>query len=279
MMTDCVLLAALALNAFLLDPTAGPVRSAQDPPAVSAFIAPPDVAAPPATAEKTASGLASRVIKPGTGTDHPKPEDVVIVQYTGWTSAGKLFQTTASAKAPAMMPLSKALPGWREGVPLMVKGEKRRFWMPESLAYAGRKGSPAGMLVFDIELVDIVAAPTTPPDVDKAPADAEKRPSGLISKVIRPGTGTAHPKEGGTVTVHYSGWTTNGKMFDSSVLRGEPITFSLEDSVIAGWAEGIRLMVVGEKRRFWIPEWLAYKSVPGKPDGTLVFDIELVAIK
>jgi peptidylprolyl isomerase len=80
--------------------------------------------------------------------------------------------------------------------------------------------------------------------------------------------------------VHYTGWTTDGKMFDSSVARGEPATFPL-NGVIKGWTEGVQLMVVGEKRRFWIPGNLAYDNSPrpGAPKGMLVFDVELLAIK
>jgi peptidylprolyl isomerase len=78
------------------------------------------------------------------------------------------------------------------------------------------------------------------------------------------------------VTVHYTGWTTDGKMFDSSVARGEPATFRL-DQVIPGWTEGLQMMVEGEKRRFWIPARLAYEGQAG-PQGMLVFDIELIRI-
>ena len=80
--------------------------------------------------------------------------------------------------------------------------------------------------------------------------------------------------------MHYSGWTTNGRMFDSSVVRGEPATFGL-DEVIPGWTEGLQMMVEGEKRRFWIPGKLAYgdtPSRPGAPAGLLVFDVELIRI-
>ena len=79
------------------------------------------------------------------------------------------------------------------------------------------------------------------------------------------------------MTVHYTGWTTDGKMFDSSVTRGEPATFPL-DEVIAGWTEGVQLMVEGEKTRFWIPENLAYKGQQ-PPFGMLVFDVELLKIR
>src|SRR6185503_1993784 len=113
-----------------------------------------------------------------------------------------------------------------------------------------------------------------PPDVAAAPADASKTASGLASKVLTKGTGTAHPRANDEVTVHYTGWTTDGKMFDSSVARGEPTSFPL-NRVIAGWTEGVQLMVVGEKRRFWIPERLAYKG-QGPVNGDLVFDVELI---
>jgi peptidylprolyl isomerase len=118
----------------------------------------------------------------------------------------------------------------------------------------------------------------TPPDVAAAPADATTTKSGLAYKVLRPGTGIVHPRRRSTVSVHYTGWTTDGLMFDSSVLRGIPAEFSLE-AVIAGWTEGVQLMVQGEKTRFWIPSNLAYGNAKGKPQGMLVFDIELLDIK
>jgi peptidylprolyl isomerase len=118
---------------------------------------------------------------------------------------------------------------------------------------------------------------TAPSDVAAPPADAVKTSSGLASKVITPGTGKIHPTKTDRVTVHYTGWTTDGKMFDSSVPRREPATFPL-DRVIAGWTEGLQLMVVGETRRLWIPESLAYKG-EHEPKGMLVFDVELLNIQ
>jgi FKBP-type peptidyl-prolyl cis-trans isomerase len=116
-----------------------------------------------------------------------------------------------------------------------------------------------------------------PPDVAAAPADAQRTPSNIATKVLRPGTGSRHPRPNSQVMVHYTGWTTDGKTFDSSVTKGEPITFGL-DQVIPGWTEGVQMMVEGEKRRFWIPARLAYEGTPGRPQGTLVFDIELIRI-
>jgi peptidylprolyl isomerase len=117
-----------------------------------------------------------------------------------------------------------------------------------------------------------------PADVAAPPADAVKTSSGLASKVLTAGTGTRHPRANSRVTVNYTGWTTDGKMFDSSVVRGEPATFGL-DQVIPGWTEGVQMMVEGEKRRFWIPEDLAYGGRPAAPQGMLVFDVELIRIE
>ena len=116
-----------------------------------------------------------------------------------------------------------------------------------------------------------------PPDVAAPPADAIRTPSNLAYKVLQPGTGTRHPRPNSTVTVHYTGWTTDGVTFDSSVTRGQPATFSLAQ-VIPGWTEGVQMMVEGEKRRLWIPSSLAYNGQPGMPQGMLVFDIELIRI-
>ena len=244
-------------------------------PKVSAATPPPDVAAPPADAAKTASGLASKVITPGTGKTHPSAADFVTVHYTGWKTDGSMFDSSVLRGKPATFPLNRVIAGWTEGVQLMVEGEKRRFWIPEALAYKGQR-EPKGMLVFDVELISI-ASVSAPADVKAAPADAKKTPSGLAYKVVKPGTGTRHPSASSIVTVHYTGWTTDGKMFDSSVARGMPATFGLGD-VIKGWTEGVQLMVQGEKARFWIPQDLAYKG-QSPPYGMLVFDIELLDIK
>jgi peptidylprolyl isomerase len=235
---------------------------------------PPDVAAAPADAAKTPTGLASKIITPGTGKTHPGKTDIVTVHYTGWTTDGKMFDSSVLRGKPSSFPLDRVIAGWTEGVQLMVEGEKRRFWIPEALAYKGQR-EPKGMLVFDVELMSILG---TPADVKAAPSDAKRTPSGLAYKVLKPGNGGKHPTANNTVTVNYSGWTTDGKMFDSSIPKGAPISFPL-DGVIKGWTEGVQLMTVGEKTRFWIPDTLAYKDQPGRPQGTLVFDIELLEVK
>jgi FKBP-type peptidyl-prolyl cis-trans isomerase len=257
-----------------------PVMAAvQGPPPPAPIPPPSDVAAPPKDAATLPSGLASRVLQPGTGAAKPGPTDMVTVHYTGWTTDGKMFDSSIARNAPNTFPLDRVIKGWGEGVQLMTVGEKRRLWIPEVLAYKGQAGRPAGMLVFDIELIEFMAPPTVPPpDVAAVPDDAKRTPSGLAYKVIKAGTGTEHPKKSSRVTVHYSGWQINGKLFDSSVMRGSPATFGLGD-VIEGWTEGVQLMVAGEKMRFWIPERLAYKGQSGVPSGMLVFDIELISYR
>ncbi len=354
---------------------------------------PADVAAAPADAVKTKTGLASKVLNAGTGDKKPTAADTVTVHYSGWTTDGKMFDSSVKRGEPASFPLGQVIAGWTEGLQLMVVGEKRRFWIPEELAYGpvvAGSGRPGGMLCFDVELLGIKEAPKPPADTKKtaggiaykitkegagekpaadqvitfhftaktmegevvqdsrkeaspptvpmdklpkelsevfadmkvgeqrtcwlpepqapggfivadielvaskaapappevpkdvaaAPADAVKTASGIAHKLLTEGKGKDKPKATDTVKVHYSGWTTDGKMFDSSITRGEPASFAL-DGVIKGWTEGVQLMVVGEKRRFWIPEGLAYgPAVPGsgRPGGMLVFDIELLEI-
>jgi len=236
---------------------------------------PSDVAAPPADAVKTASGLATKVITPGTGSSHPTKDDLVTIDYTGWTTDGKMFDSSIARGKPSTFGVSRVIAGFSEGLQLMVPGEKRRLWVPEALAYKGADGKPKGTLVFDVQLIDMPNRP--PADVKAPPADAKKTPSGLAYKVLREGVGGRHPKGSSDVTVNYTGWTTDGKMFDSSIVRGQPATFGVS-GVIPGWTEGLQLMVEGEKMRFWIPEKLAYKG-QSPPYGMLVFDVELIKIQ
>src|SRR5882724_1067665 len=269
--------------------SAAPVASAAPPappapPEPAGIPAPPDVAAAPADAKVTASGLATKVLTPGKGKDHPGASDRVKVDYTGWTTDGKMFDSSVARGQPTTFGVGEVIPGWTEALKLMVAGEKRRLWIPAKLAYGEHPqmgGAPSGNLVFDVSLIDIVSPPKTPDDVKAAPASAKKTASGLAYRVLTPGTGKVHPTATSRVTVHYSGWTTDGKMFDSSVARGEPATFPL-NGVVKGWTEGVQLMVVGEKTRFWIPADLAYGDKPqrpGAPSGELVFDIELLNIQ
>ncbi len=246
--------------------------------------APSDVAAPPKSATRTASGLAYKVLQSGGGVRHPKATDKVRVHYSGWTTDGEMFDSSVKRGKPATFPLNRVIKGWTEGLQLMVEGEKARFWIPARLAYgeSPRSGAPKGMLVFDVELLEIVRAPkapSAPADVAAPPRGATFTKSGLAYRVLSRGSSERRPGPTDKVTVHYSGWTTDGVMFDSSVKRGEPATFPL-NRVIKGWTEGLQLMSPKDRFRFWIPARLAYGESPrqGAPKGMLVFDVELIQI-
>jgi peptidylprolyl isomerase len=287
--TAVLFMAAIAIASCKKEPPkpAPPPPAAKAPEEPKGIPAPPDVTAAPADAEKSASGLASKVLKRGSGTEHPGPEDAVMVDYTGWMTDGKMFESSVTRGGYGEFPLNQVMKGWTEGLQLMVAGEKRRFWIPANLAYGNtprRPGGPFGTLVFDVELRGIKKAPPAPPvpkDVAGPPKDAKKTASGLAYKVLTKGKGKVHPNANSIVKVHYSGWTTDGKRFDSSVVRGQPSEFRL-GGVIPGWTEGLQLMVEGEKTRLWIPGQLGYGDQPGpagRPYGMLVFDIELLEIK
>ncbi len=267
---------AACLSALAISGTITTMAEAQD------IKAPENVAAAPATAETTTSGLTSILLQEGKGTEKPGASDKVTVHYTGWTTDGKMFDSSVARGTPASFGLNQVIKGWTEGLQLMVEGEKRRFWIPAELAYGENPGGgrPGGLLCFDIELLSFVSAPKAPADVAAAPANAEKTESGLASVLLSKGKGGEKPIDRSVVTVHYSGWTTDGNLFDSSVVRDTPATFPL-NRVIPGWTEGLQLMEIEEKRRFWIPADLAYGNdgPPGAPKGTLCFDVQLLSFE
>jgi peptidylprolyl isomerase len=263
---------------------------------------PADLARPPA-APKSPKGVAYRVLKPGKG---PKcgPTDVVRAKYTGWTADGRIFETWVTRGEPMDIAVNGTMAGFSDVLPLLSIGDTARLWVPEQLAYQGAPGKPQGPLVYDLELVEIRApekadphgahgdddghghgdvakpqpVPPAPPDVAAPPKDAKKTALGVFYKVQSAGKGGPKPTPTDRVKVHYTGWSTTGESFDSSFKRGKPAEFALT-GVIAGWTDGLQVMSVGDKVRFWIPEEHAYKGSPGKPQGMLVFDIELLEIK
>ncbi len=242
---------------------------------------PADVAAPSADAKKTKLGVSYKVLSSGKGGDKPRAWDKVEVNYSGWTTDGKMFDSSVARGNPAQFAVNGVIPGWTDVLQQMGVGDKWLVWIPEEHAYAGQPGRPPGMLVFEVELLKVTKMPEppkAPKDVAAPPKNAKKTDKGVSYKVLEQGKGGPKPKTSDTVEVHYTGWTTDGKMFDSSVTRGKTTSFPLT-RVIPGWTDGLQVMSVGDKTRFWIPEELAYKGRPGKPAGMLVFDVELVSIK
>ena len=159
----------------------------------------------------------------------------------------------------------------------MVRGEKRRLWIPEALAYKGQRDGPKGMLVFDVDARSSMPN-RAPSDVKAPPGRREEngeRPR--LQSASRPDTGA--PASEGEQPGHGALHRLDDRRQDVRQLgrRGEPTTFPL-DGVITGWTEGVALMVEGEKTRFWIPEKLAYDGKQA-PYGMLVFDVELIKIE
>ena len=114
-------------------------------------------------------------------------------------------------------------------------------------------------------------------------APVQRTALGLAYCILHEGPPGTVPGAEDTVRVHYTGWTIDGEMFDSSIERGEPIEFPL-NGVIRGWTEGLRLMTPGDKARLWIPGNLAYghreagEAAGSPPKGTLIFDVELIDV-
>ena len=240
--------------------------------------APPDVAAAPADATLLSSGLAYKLLASSGSDDKPNAWDRVRIYYTGWTTAGVTFESSGH-KRPAVFDVSHVMPGWREALQRLAAGDRARVWIPEALAYQGRAGQPQGSVVFDLELVSIERRPAPPeaPAQLAAPQDAKQTQSGLSYRVLKHGTGKTKPTRHDRVAVHYSAWTSDGRLFDSSIVKGQAATVPVS-RVIPGWAEGLQLMVEGDKALFWIPEKLAYAGRDGAPRGQLLYEVELLQI-
>jgi FKBP-type peptidyl-prolyl cis-trans isomerase len=245
-------------------------------------IAPPaDLTAPPADAIKTPAKrdptqmLLSKTIAPGTGDAHPGPTNIVTAHYTAWESDGTTIDDSRARGNPATWMPGQLMEGLSTGIQLMTAGETRRLWIPQSMCHEWAVGTQ----VYDIELLTIAPPPPWPErgELGNPTADATRTSSGLAFKVLRPGTGTDHPKPTSTVTIHYTEWTTSGgSIYDDSVARQEPLDVDV-DRVMPGLAEALQRMVVGEKTRVWMPANLAYPEP--MPRAALLFDIELLAIQ
>lgn len=237
----------------------------------------------------TETGLQLIETEAGEG-DSPQAGDIVAVHYTGMLLDGSVFDSSLTRGEPIEFRLGKGqvIAGWDEGIAMLKAGSKARLVIPSELGY-GERGSgsipPNSTLVFDVELVSFTPGPPGAPDAPQAVEadDFIETDTGLQYYDIEDGEGEA-ATAGQRVTVHYTGWLTDGVMFDSSLERGEPIDLVLgAGQVIPGWEEGVAGMQVGCKRQLVIPAALAYgeRGAGGviPPDATLVFELELLKLE
>jgi peptidylprolyl isomerase len=213
--------------------------------------------------------------------------DNAYVRYTGFLPDGSIFDSSykRGEQVRITVGINQVIKGWDMGLMYMRKGSKIKLLIPSKLAY-GKEGyktivPPNSDIILDVEMVDLI-----PPEPvikwDITNKKVIETASGLKYVVFNPGEGDLVVDEN-VVEVHYSGYFTNGKLFDSSKKRFEPIKFPVgANAVIDGWDEGLKLMRKGAKFQLIIPSYLGYgkdgapPQIP--PDADLIFDIELIDI-
>jgi len=223
------------------------------------------------------------ILKAGAGKEgRPESNDCVKVHYTGWKRDGSFLASTRLRGEPESECLQAMFAGVADALKTMVVGEQRRLWVPADLTYKmdePDEPTPRADVTFDVELLEIHKAPPTPREL-RAPRSARKRPSGLAVQVLHKGQGTRYPAPGSRVILHFSGWTADGRLIESSVMAGQPATYELE-GVLPGCREALQGMVVGDKVRLWIPAALAFGEKPrrGQPRGAVVYELELLELQ
>ncbi|MES2284188.1 MAG: FKBP-type peptidyl-prolyl cis-trans isomerase [Bacteroidota bacterium] len=236
-----------------------------------------------------ANGLKYMVIKENKAAAKASFGNNVTLHYSGFFKDGKGFDSSVEREQPftVKMGSGQLIKALEDGIALMHKGDKVKFYIPYQLAYGEQGHAPAippkADLIFDIEILDVVPV-LVPTLFDITGKEVKTTASGLKYYEIVKSNSPVKAAPGKTVRVHYSGYLADGKMFDSSVERGDPFEFVLgQAQVIPGWDEGIALMNVGDKLRLLIPYYLAYGEqgrlpmIPAKAD--LTFDVELMEVK
>lgn len=238
---------------------------------------------------KTKSGVQYIIVKANKTGEQAVAGTLADFHYAGYFRDGKTFDNSFDRNQPLSIKIGQGqlMPGWDEGVSMLRNGEKAKLIIPSALAL-GEKGYPPLIppntdLIMDIEMLNVKVI--VPPALFDIKGLEEKVTStGLKYYEVKKAGSAVKAVAGKSVKVHYSGYLTDGKMFDSSVERGEPIEFPLgQGRVIPGWDEGIAMMSVGDKLRLVIPYTLAYGEqgrppmIPAKAD--LIFDVELIDVQ
>jgi peptidylprolyl isomerase len=234
----------------------------------------------------TKSGLKYVIVKENK-TGAATPGKKATIHYSGFMRDGKMFDSSIERGQPLIADVgkNKLFAGLDEAVALMRVGEKGRFIIPSALAFGERGGGPVPPntdLIMDLEVTEVKDIPVAV-KYDTTGVTPKVTASGLKYFEIKLSGNPVKAQAGQNVKVHYTGYLADGKLFDSSIERGDPIEFPLgTGQVIAGWEEGIALMHVGDKFRLVIPYQLAYgeqgrpPAIP--PSAQLTFDVELMGV-
>ncbi|HEX4853672.1 FKBP-type peptidyl-prolyl cis-trans isomerase [Arenimonas sp.] len=247
--------------------------------AVDPIRPPQPLNAPPKQAIETASGMSYIVLKPAPDANKFFSGEWVEYRADVWSSDG-VTRASSRESGPVVATvrrLAAEQPGLARAILSTPVGESRRWWIQPERLLPGYPGMPNLLHVIDLTVVGEKNPVQAPADVAAPPADALRTASGLAYKVLKRGDGGAKPGPRSEIEIHYSGWTTDGRLFDSSVARDQRAFFPLSQ-LIQGWQEGVQLMSRGDSVRFWIPGHLAYDMQPpspGTPRGMLVFDVTL----
>ncbi|MEE2712528.1 MAG: FKBP-type peptidyl-prolyl cis-trans isomerase [Planctomycetota bacterium] len=231
--------------------------------------------ADPKKQTKTDSGLTCQVVKAGAG-DVCGDDSAVQIRFAFWNAAKEMQDCSDFYPQDVKLKIATApIPFLREVLPLMRAGEAWRIAVPAAQG-GGREG------VWHLEVISVKQSLSVPEFKLPPAAELKTTESGLQMKVVAVGEGVM-PTRQDRVDCHYAGWRKrDGKLFDSSFGRGEPMTFPV-GGVIPGWTEALLTMKPGGKVWLVIPSKLAYgkRGAGGDigPDEDLVFYMELLAVK
>ena len=269
-------------------PTPSAASSVERPPPVASKVttrpalAGGDVAAPPPDARHEPCGSFSRLLAPGSGEPRPNDDDRVLLEYATFTRSGQPVDDSKTHDEPVGESVRNLAPGLVCVVKRMQVGESRRVWLPAALQLKDQeepRAEPALDLTIDLTLRSLTRAPERPVDYASPPRTARRTATGLYFQLLHRGPEQRRPVGNSRVTIYHSGWTNRGVLFESSVLGGRPASY-LSYELPTGLSEGIQLMHVGDKMRFWLPERLAYATANrGAPKGPVVFDVELLGVE
>ncbi|MDD2563154.1 MAG: FKBP-type peptidyl-prolyl cis-trans isomerase [Salinivirgaceae bacterium] len=232
------------------------------------------------------SGLLYKFETKGAGAI-PKSGDLVIVHYKGLFRDNEQFDNSYTRQKPLEFNagVGQVITGWDEALAIMPEGSKMTIIVPPHLGYGNRENGPIpanSTLIFEIELLKVIPQLTIEPfEVEKK---AFKTSNNNLKYAFITETLGTKPDSNYIVTMHYTGYLPDGKIFDSSLLSGEPEKFIVGSSrVIKGVNEAVKLMAEGSKARFIIPSELAYGKKGYytliKPNTNLTYDIEILEVK